>query len=187
VNQQQWTRLVCRETVETDTVRRFASEVWFLWNRIERDDNQPLVYEWATAAKDCRIRFTDDHRLGVRFLDFMGPKADEVAHLVKTKLPMYEREEIVALANSAKEENQGIWGAFRLAVAVHGTGFDPEAFGAFGELANHRSSRVREAAIYAMSQAGWPQFAGILEPMAADDPEESVRARATFALQSLPK
>lgn len=187
MNQQQWTRLVCRETVETDTVRRFASDFWFLWNRIERDDNQPLVYEWSTAAKDCRIRFTDDHRLGVRFLDFMGPKADEVAHLVKTTLPMYEREEIIALANSAKEENPGIWAAFKLAVLVHGTGFDPEAFGAFGELANHRSIRVREATIYAMAQTGWTQFAGILEPMADDDPDEQVRVRAKLALQSLPK
>lgn len=187
MNQQQWTRLVCRETVDVDTVRRVATNSWFLWNRIERDDNQPLVYEWSTAAKDCRIRFTDDHRLGVRFFDFMGDKAAEVAHFVKNTLPTYERDEIIALANSAKEENHGIWAAFKLAVLAHGTVFDPEEFGAFGELANHRSPRVREATIYAMSQTGWAQFAGILEPMADDDPEESVRARAKFALESLPK
>jgi HEAT repeats len=187
VNQQQWARLVCRETVDSDTVRRLATQHWFLWNRIERDENQPLVYEWQNATKDCRIRFTDDHRLGVRWIDFIGPKAEEVAAFVKSILSMYERAEILELASSAKDENYGIWAAFRLAVLVNGTGFDPEAFGAFGELANHRSPRVREATIYAMSQAGWPQFAGLLEPMAEDDPEEAVRMRASLALQSLPK
>jgi hypothetical protein len=185
VNEQRPPRLLCRETVDTDTVRRFASHNWFLWNRIERDDNQPLVYEWSTATKDCRIRFTDDHRLGLRWFDLHGPSAVDVAAIIKNTLPMYEREEVVALASAAKEENHGIWAAFKLAVIANETPFDVDIFGAFGDLANHPSARVRNATIYAMSQVQWSQFAGILEPIAEDDPDEDVRMRAGLALKGL--
>ncbi len=186
-NQPQWMRLLCKETVDTDTVRKFASQYWFLWNRIERDDNQPLVYEWSTAQQDCRIRYTDDHRLGQRWFELQGPGVQQAAILVKSAFPIYQREEVIALASEAKDENHAIWAAFRLAVWVYGLPFDPDMFGAFGDLANHRSTRARDAAIYAMGQTGWPQFAGILEPMAEDDPDEGVRMRAKMALGALPK
>lgn len=185
MNEQPATRLLCQETVDLDTVRRLASQHWFLWNRIERDDNQPLVYEWSTATQDGRIRFTDDHRLGLRWFDLQGPRAAEIAQLIKTSLPTYSREEIIALSSVAKEENHGIWAAFKLAVVANGTAFDADMFGAFGDLANHRSARVRDAAIYAMAQTRWSQFAGILEPIAEDDPDEGVRMRAAQALQGL--
>lgn len=185
MNEQQPTRLLCRDTVDTDTVRRFASQNWFLWNRIERDDNQPLVYEWSTATKDCRIRFSDDHRLGLRWFDLVGPRAADVAALIKSTLPIVERDEVITIATAAKEENEGIWAAFKLAVIANGTTFDADLFGAFGDLANHRFARVRDAAIYAMAQTGWSQFAGIIEPIAEDDPDEGVRQRAAQALQSL--
>jgi hypothetical protein len=182
---EQATRLLCQDTVDTDTVRRLASQHWFLWNRIERDDNQPLIYEWSTAAKDCRIRFTDDHRLGLRWFDLMGPRAADVAALIKSSLLIQSREEVMAMASAAKDENQGIWASFKLAVVAHGVAFDADLFGAFGDLANHRFARVRDAAIYAMAQTGWSQFAGILEPIAEDDPDEGVRTRAAQALKSL--
>lgn len=185
MNEQQPTRLLCRETVDTDTVRRLASQHWFLWNRIERDDNQPLVYEWSTATQDCRIRFTDDHRLGLRWFDLTGARAAEMAVFIKSTLPICERDEVITLASAAKDENQGIWAAFKLAVLANGTAFDADMFGAFGDLANHRSTRVRDAAIYAMAQTRWSQFAGILEPIAEDDPDEGVRMRAAQAIKSL--
>jgi len=185
VNEQQPTRLLCKETVDIDTVRKLASQNWFLWNRIERDDNQPLVYEWSTATQDGRIRFTDDHRLGLRWFDLQGPRAGEIATFIKRTLPIYERDEVITLAGAAKDENQGIWACFRLAVISNGTAFDADLFGAFGDLANHRSARVRDAAIYAMAQTRWSQFAGILEPIAEDDPDEGVRMRAAQAIQSL--
>ena len=185
MSDQQPTRLLCGDTVDTDTVRRFASQHWFLWNRIERDDNQPLVYEWSTAAKDCRIRFTDDHRLGLRWFDLVGLRAADVAVLIKSTVPIAEREEVIVTASAAKDENPGIWSAFKLAVIANGTAFDADMFGAFGDLANHRFARVRDAAIYAMAQTGWSQFAGIIEPIAEDDPDEGVRMRAAQALKGL--
>ena len=185
MNEQQPTRLLCKDTVDTDTVRRLASQHWFLWNRIERDDNQPLVYEWSTATQDCRIRFTDDHRLGLRWFDIHGARAADAVALVKSTLPIHERHEIVALASAATDETHGIWAAFKLAVIANGVEFDADMFGAFGDLANHRSVRVRDATIYAMAQTRWSQFAGILEPIAEDDPDEGVRARAAQALKSL--
>lgn len=185
MNEQQLTRLLCRDDVNTDTVRQLAQQHWFLWNRIERDDNQPLVYEWSTASQDCRIRFTDDHRLGARFFDLYGPRAADVAVMIKSTLPIYGREDLISIAASAKEEVHGIWAAFKLAVIANITPFDAEMFGAFGDLANHRSARVRDAAIYAMGQTRWSQFAGILEPIAEDDPDEGVRMRAAQTLQSL--
>ena len=185
MSEQQTMRLLCKDTVDTDTVRRLASQHWFLWNRIERDDNQPLLYEWATANKDCRIRFTDDHRLGLRWFDLQGVRAVEMAAFIKSMIPIQERDEVVTLAGAAKDENHGIWAAFKLAVVASGTAFDADVFGAFGDLANHRSARVRDAAIYAMTQTRWPQFAGILEPIAEDDPDEGVRARAAQAMQSI--
>lgn len=185
VNTQQPMRLLCKDNVDTETVRRLASQHWFLWNRIERDDNQPLVYEWATATQDCRIRFTDDHRLGLRWFDVHGARAAEMVAFIKNALPIHTREEILALASSAKEENHGIWAAFKLAVISNGAAFDGDLFGAFGDLANHRSARVRDATIYAMTQTGWSQLAGILEPIAEDDPDEGVRQRAAQALKTL--
>jgi hypothetical protein len=185
VNEQQAIRLLCKDTVDIDTVRRLASQHWFLWNRIERDDNQPLVYEWSTATKDCRILFTDDHRLGLRWFDLHGPRVADAVALIKSTVPIHNRDEVIALAAAAKEENQGIWAAFKLAVIANGVAFDADLFGAFGDLANHRSARVRDATIYAMAQTRWSQFAGILEPIAEDDPDEGVRMRAAQAIQSL--
>lgn len=185
MNEQQPIRLLCKDTVDIDTVRRLASQQWFLWNRIERDDHQPLVYEWASATQDCRIRFTDDHRLGLRWFDINGPGAANSAAFIKSTLPIHDRDEIIALAAAAKEENHGIWAAFKLAVIANGTAFDADLFGAFGDLANHRSARVRDATIYAMAQTRWPQFAGILEPIAEDDPDEGVRMRAAQAIKNL--
>jgi HEAT repeats len=185
VSEQQSTRLLCRDTVNTEMARQFASQHWFLWNRIERDDNQPLVYEWSTATKDCRIRFTDDHRLGLRWFDLVGPRAADVAVLIKSAFPIHERDEVIAGASAVADENQGIWAAFKLAVIANGTAFDADLFGAFGDLANHRFARVRDAAIYAMAQAGWSQFAGILEPIAEDDPDEGVRQRAAQVLKNV--
>jgi hypothetical protein len=176
---------LCKDSVDTDTVRRLASQHWFLWNRIERDDNQPLLYDWSTAAKDCRIRYTDDHRLGLRWFDLHGPRQADVAALIRKSLPIHDRDELITLASSAKAENEGIWAAFKLAVFASVFAFDPDIFGAFGDLANHSSARVRDATIYAMAQTRWHEFAGILEPIAEDDPDEGVRARAAEALKTI--
>lgn len=185
MNDQSSTRLLCKDNVDTEAVRRLASQQWFLWNRIERDDNQPLVYEWSTAAKDCRIRFTDDHRLGLRWFDLQGPRWADVAAFIRSSVPILDRDEIIALASGAQTENEGIWAAFKLAVFASVCAFDADLFGAFGDLSNHRSAKVRDAAIYAMTQTRWSQFAGILEPIAEDDPDEGVRTRAAQALKAL--
>lgn len=185
MSEQRAVRLLCKERVEIDHVKGIAAQHWFLWNRIDRDDNQPLTYEWSTASKDCRIRFSDDHRLGLRWLDVYGSRTDETISVITRSLPIYDRNEIIALASSAKTENEGIWAAFKLAVVAAVLPFDAEFFGAFGDVANHRSVRVRHSVIYAMEQARWREFAGILEPMAEDDPDESVRARAAQALANI--
>jgi sugar/nucleoside kinase (ribokinase family) len=185
VSEQQMTRLLCKDGVDTDTVRKLAAQHWFLWNRIDRDDNQPLVYEWSTAAKDCRIRYIDDHRLGLRWFDVFGARTDETISLIARSVPLHDRGEIIALASSAKTEPESIWAAFKLAVFAPLSAFDAELFGAFGDIANHASARVRHSIIYAMEQTRWREFAGILEPMAEDDPDESVRARAAQALKTI--
>ncbi|MRG94361.1 hypothetical protein [Polyangium spumosum] len=177
-------RLLLKDGVGTDVVRQFAAGQWFLWNRIEPLEHQPLVYEWATPASDCRIRYVDDHRLGLRWFDVEGPGAAATIELVRRSLPVYERAEIIALCSDAKTEAEGIWAAYKLAVTAEAT-FDAELFGCFGDLANHRDASVRRAAVYAMEQARWREFAGIAEPMAEDDPSEDVRARAAALVRAL--
>ena len=113
MNDQQSMRLLCKDHVTTDSVRALASQHWFLWNRIERDDNQPLVYEWSTAAKDCRIRYTDDHRLGLRWFDLHGPRCADVGAFIRSAVPIHDRSEIIALASRVNDENEGMRMRFR--------------------------------------------------------------------------
>ncbi|MDI1478171.1 hypothetical protein [Polyangium sp. y55x31] len=177
-------RLLLKDGVQTEAVRQLAQGNWFLWNRIEPLDHQPLVYEWATPASDCRIRYVDDHRLGLKWFDVEGPRCEPVIDLIRRSLPVYERAEILTLCSEARTEAEGIWAAYKLAVTA-GPTFDPELFGCFGDLANHREAGVRRAAIYAMEQARWREFAGIAEPMAEDDPNEDVRGRAAALVRAL--
>jgi hypothetical protein len=178
-------RILLKETVDTEAVKRLAAAHWFLWNRIEPLDDQPLVYEWATHPDQCRIRYVHDHRLGQRWCDVSGGHIEPVLDLIRRSLPVYERAEIVASCSAARTEDEGIWASYRLAVIASTSAFDAELFGAFGDLANHRSARVRQTAIYAMEQARWREFAGIVEPMAEDDPSDEVRARAAAFVRAL--
>jgi hypothetical protein len=178
-------RILLKEAVDTEAVRQLAGKYWFLWNRIEPLDDQPLVYEWATNPNECRIRYVHDHRLGQRWCDISGTGVEKVAALIRRHLPVYDKAEVVALCGAARTEEEGIWAAYRLAVFAATSPFDPEFFGAFGDLANHRSARVRQATIYAMEQVRWRELAGIVEPMAEDDPSEDVRARAAAFLRAL--
>ncbi len=177
-------RLLLKDGVHTEAVKQLAAGHWFLWNRIEALDNQPLVYEWATGGNECRIRYVDDHRLGLRWFDVEGPRCEPTVEVIRRNLPVYERSEIIELCSAARTEAEGIWAAYKLAVTA-GPTFDPELFGAFGDVANHRDASVRKAAIYAMEQARWREFSGIAEPMAEDDPNEDVRARAAALLRAL--
>jgi len=179
------TRLLLGAGVSTEAVKQLAARHWFLWNRIERDDEQPLMYEWATNPDQCRIRYIDDHRLGLRWLDITGPNPEGVIAIVRKNLPIENQTSVVAACSSAKTEEEGIWAAYKLAITAAATHFDPELFGAFGDLSNHRSARVRQAAVYAMEQARWRELSGIAEPMAEDDPDEAVRARAAAFVKGL--
>lgn len=170
-------RLLLKDGVGTEAVKQLAAQHWFLWNRIEPLDDQPLVYEWATNASECRIRYVDDHRLGLRWFDVEGPRCEGAIGVIRANLPVYDKEELVALCTAARTEAEGIWAAYKLAVFA-GPSFDPELFGAFGDLANHRDASVRRAAVYAMEQARWRELVGVAEPMAEDDPSDEVRARA---------
>ena len=116
-------RLLLKDGVGTDAVRQLAAGNWFLWNRIEPLDNQPLVYEWATATSDCRIRYVDDHRLGLRWFDVEGPGCASTVEVIRRSLPVYERAEIITLCGAAKTEAEGIWAAYKLAVTA-GPTFD---------------------------------------------------------------
>lgn len=177
-------RLLLKDGVHTEVVKQLAARHWFLWNRIEALGDQPLVYEWATNPAECRIRYVDDHRLGLRWLDIEGARVEPTVELVRGSGLVCEKEEVVALCSAARTEPEGIWAAYKLAVLAV-TGFDAELFGCFGDLANHRSQAVRRAVVYAMEQARWRELLGIAEPMAEDDPDENVRASAAAFLRSM--
>lgn len=178
-------RFLARDGVTTEAVKQLAAGRWFLWNRIEGFGAEPLVYEWATNPTECRIRYTDDPRLGLRFFDIEGSQAAPVVELLRAGGYICSKEEVVALAASAKTEGEGIWAAYKLAVISMGLPFDSELFGCFGDLANHRSASVRRATLYAMEHARWRELIGVVEPMAEDDPDEGVRQSASAFLKSL--
>ena len=177
-------RLLVRDGVSTEAVKQLAAGRWFLWNRIEGFDDQPLTYEWATNPAECRIRYVDDHRLGLRWFDVEGSRVEPTVELLRQGGFVCEKEDVIAACAAAKTEAEGVWAAYKLAV-IAVSGFDAELFGCFGDLADHRMPMVRRALVYAMEHARWRELAGVAEPMAEDDPDEGVRNAAAAFLRTL--
>lgn len=177
-------RFLLKDGVGADHVRQVAAKHWFFWNKIDAPDGQPLEYVWATKPDECLIRLYEDRLVGLRYLVVEGPKRAEAFGIIARNLPVCDRFEIIALCNEAKTSDAAVRAARRLGVFANAE-FDVELFGCFGDLAEHRSAEVRLAAIVAMEYAGWKQFAGLLEPMAEDDPNDEVRTQAKALLAQL--
>jgi len=177
-------RFLLKDGVGAEHVRQVAAQHWFFWNKINALDGQTLEYVWATKPDECLIHLYEDRLVGLRYLVVEGPKRVDAFGVIARNLPVCDRFEIIALCNEAKTPDAAVRAARKLGVFANAE-FDVELFGCFGDLAEHRSAEVRLAAIVAMEYAGWKQFAGLLEPMVADDPNDEVRTQAAALLARL--
>jgi hypothetical protein len=177
-------RFLLKDEVGSEQVRQVAAQHWFLWDRRESVEDLSIEYVWATKPKECLIRYREDPRVALRYLVLEGPKLFDAFPVIAQRLPVVDRFEILALCNGARTPDAAVRAARKLGVFANAD-FDAELFGCFGDLSEHRSVEARLASIVAMEYAGWKQFAGLLEPMIADDPNPEVSAQASALLAKL--
>jgi hypothetical protein len=177
-------RFLLKEGIGAEHVQQVAAQHWSPWKKVDALASQGLEYVWTTKPEECLIHLYEDRLLGLRYLVVEGPKRADAFAVIARNLPVWDRFEIIALCNEARTSDAAVRAARKLGVFANAE-FDVELFGCFGDLAEHRSAEVRLAAVVAMEYAGWKQFAGLLEPMVADDPNDEVRTQAAALLARL--
>jgi hypothetical protein len=170
-------RVALQPEVSSDDVDRAAYELdWDLAATHPARDGNPRedVYKFG----DTRVHLLHDDGIGLRYLIIRGPDADEVVTGVEQELDTVSATDAVKLFNAAPADSDKITALYLLGIA----GGKPAAF---NDAFDDDATEVRRAAIVALGYVGGSEAQQLVERVAADDPDEKVRATASVMLEGM--
>lgn len=181
-------RLVLKGDVSREEVDQAARTLdWLWWQDVDRTAERPRETIWVTPDHESRVHYIEDFLIGLNYLLFEGPRADELASaaLELPTLSVYPHDEVVAIGRVADSRDGLIQAVYLAGVAGLPGRPDDELLEVFRKCFASDDDDVRHAAIAATGYAGWPQLVDELERLVGSDPDEGVRRDAQLMLDGL--
>jgi hypothetical protein len=132
---------------------------------------------WAPEDRAVGIQYREDQAMALRGMVVVGSESsakDAAAELVRARMPTWSKEEILALARNAKDEEE-LDLAIRMAGLAACGAFDAELVWVLADGLSHPSPFIREGVALAAQYAPWPEVVAALEE--AFDREQDVEAK----------
>ena len=138
---------------------------------------------WVNKHRTAAVNYLEDPLIGGAYVALRGDQ-DEIASLTRElamRLDLYDQDDAIELAVGARSRDVQVDAIYRVAVVF--PKYDPRAFQIFETYAtNAPDALLREAAVNAMAYRSWPEFAPLLEKIAANDASTEVRELASQVL-----
>lgn len=170
-------RLILKDEATLDDVRRVAAEDgWEERQTIAADERQPLQVIWLVPDRAASVHYVEDTLVGLRYLMFRGYDTDDVRLHAGARLPSYTVAESTALLRDPDpaERRHGVLVTCLSAPIAAETPYLP----ALARAAADPEPAVRHAVILGLGFVDWPETEPILERLATDDADPSVRDAA---------
>ena len=155
---------------------------WLWWDKTLANEDNPYEVVWITDDEKNTIHYIDDHLINLRYLVVQGEAVDEIAKQIHSSLATYTREEIRQTVEEATTRDQYIHAIYQVGIAAP-QDYDPELFEWFKIGLSNPDAKVRKATILAIGYVGWLEFRAVLQELKTNDPDQSVRQRASILLE----
>jgi hypothetical protein len=141
-------------------------------------DNYRTAFEQIRVTPDgsTAIHYLADPTPKERFLLIYGPQTRAVAFNVGRSFETESSTDVFERVREAASDDEKAAGAYQLAVVFRS--YNDEAMNLLRSFYDGGVAAVRYAVINALGYAGWPESRALLERIANDDPEPSLRENA---------
>lgn len=173
-------RLVFKDpaSAEADVFDHHARARWRFEERIAPDPARsiPLELVFRTADGKVTLHFVDDHLVKFPYLVVKGEAADverEVA-AARQALKFHSEDEVLDYARRADTRAQKMESLAFVGVTAPQT-HDTRYLEALKRGMEDADASVRKSAVWMSGYPAWPELRPLLEKVAEEDPDESVR------------
>jgi HEAT repeat protein len=139
----------------------------------------------AWTLDGATVTYVLDSELDIELLAVEGPRRDQVAQQLRDRIPTFSSDDMPSLFRSLRSDSSGTELSHRLGIltAVAPERAEPELVKLFQRGFEHGDWLVRRRAAFYASMLKWPELRPLVEHLATDDPDESVRETAAVALR----
>jgi hypothetical protein len=146
----------------------------------------PEEHILQTPDEQSTIHWIKDLRIGVNYIAITGEHRDELAQQLRKVLPIYTDEEIHREPISAVSIHDHMKAIYHLALIAPDE-CDEGILKLFEKYLRDPERKIRVAAVISISYIGWLEFLHLLQPIAANEPDEVLRQDAATLIQNLQK
>jgi hypothetical protein len=182
--------LVLRPEVTRAEFEVAATDLGFEHHRTNPGDGSRIDYEqvWAIPSVEsatAAVHYLESVFAPIHSLIIRGADVLRLAERLAARLPTFTHDQLVGDALHATDHNDQVRAINRLAVGF--VDFDPTVFTIISTFATKAESPLlRAAAVNAAGFRAWPQFRSMLEAVATEDLDGSVRRHAAEIIPHIP-
>lgn len=171
-------RLVPAANLSLDAVQQAAGRRgWTLRTAYLADDEYPFAQVWE-APDGTVVNWIVDDRLGVSYFEVRGEDVDPTVEAIRAEFAILDRDELLARWDRASEYAERA-DAIRLLGAGAPETFDPVWYERFRQAFTDEFGIVRYWTVLVSAISAWPELREHVDRLAREDPEETVRQRAS--------
>lgn len=177
--------LVLPDHIGHDEFLRVAQDQGWIKQQTRDGDGERISHQeiWTTLDNANAINYVDDPLTLTRHIWVRGSQLQDILTHIWKRLPAYEPEELLEMANKAEDHDEAIQAVFRIAVAF--PNFNPDAFKVFESYLKNPDALLRKATIQAIAYRLWSESVEMLESIVQNDSDEGVRQFAQSILNNL--
>jgi hypothetical protein len=179
-------RLVIREEVPEERVAQIAQELDWTEGELAAPTD-PGFYErvWQTPDGLSVVHYLQDGNIGAHYLLVQGANPPELEERIREAFPLYTRDEVLELADSASSRREKVRAVCRLGATAPAACDRDYLDRHLRFLLEDDDPEVRAASLFATTYPHWIEFREPIERMAAEDPDEDTRLDAQDTLEAL--
>ena len=176
-------RFLLKESVSEDEIYTAAlNNDWLWWDKTLSSEDNPYEVVWITDDEQKTIHYIEDHLINLRYLVAQGNDVEQLVEQIHSSLATYNKEEIRQLVEKATTRDEQVSAIYQVGIAAY-QDYDSDFFELFKIGLSNPDAEVRKAAILAVGYVGWSEFREILQHLKTDDPDLTVRERASIMLE----
>ena len=186
-------RAVLRDGVTRDDIDDVAQRLgWQLTNVVEPADGRPPQLIFAAKERHTFMYLIEEQRFGVLYAQTTGLAADVMLASLLEALPCYDiaaADDLLAPLASPVLDEPGLHSAYRgiAVMMLLGSRAQAATIERFEKVVEHVDPRVRLAALAGATYTPWPALRPVVQRIANDDPDVTLRASAAELLKALPE